>query len=807
MAATIRIVVETSGGVDAVKKDLSSLGSTAQGAGGGFSSLREVATGALREIGSLAVNALGQAASAVGGFLKDSIGAAGDFQSGMLEFQAVAGKGVDTAGLEQFKDLFISLGKELPVSTADVQKAAIELVKGGIDPATVSAGGLKQTIQFAAAAMGGDLVAAAEVSAKVVGGWADVTATAQEKADLLTHSTDLLTKAANASTVDVHDLALGLYNVQGTAKTMGLSLDETTTVLAELAPRFSSANTAGTSLRNMLVRLQPQTKSQTGMMEDLGLYTEETGSKFFDANGKFVGVAKASELLKNSLAGLTDQQKTEALQTIFGNDAMNAAAALADMGADGYNNMTAALNNANGVQANAELKQQGLNTAMDNFKGSVEALQITVGTALLPVLTDLFNNVLAPAVNTVTSFADAVFKTGDPIGTLAGMIDTFIPGFSVLVTWVQQAVTDFFGLDSKAQDVSNALAAFGGKTAVVQQQVSQFAQIIQDVTAVVQSIFQGVLVPAFQEVLSVAQNVFGIINQYIPYVMQTIQEVIGAVMAQVLEFWEKNGADILKFASETWNTIKETINDAVELIMLIVIGTFKAVADFINQHGAAIQTILGGAWQVIKGLIDGALAIIKGIISAALAIIKGDWEGAWNIVKETLARLWEDIKGIISGALDIIAGFFGTSLDKIKATWQGAWDGLKAIVTETDWAAVGQGVIDGIVNGVSNAAHHLAEAAANAAKDALQAAKDALGISSPSKVFAKEVGFPMAQGMAVGLTRGAPMVAHAGAASAQAAVAGATTYNNYTLNFAPNYGGQPSERMDYRFAKSLAGVA
>jgi hypothetical protein len=116
---------------------------------GGFG---EIVTGALRQIGTLAVDALMKAGQAVAGFVKDSIGLAGDFQSGMLEFQSVAGKEIDAKGLEDFHNLFLQLGKDLPVSTADVQKAAIEMVKGGIDPATIAAGGLKQNIQFAAAA-------------------------------------------------------------------------------------------------------------------------------------------------------------------------------------------------------------------------------------------------------------------------------------------------------------------------------------------------------------------------------------------------------------------------------------------------------------------------------------------------------------------------------------------------------------------------------------------------------------------------------------------------------------------------------
>src|SRR5262245_22826375 len=178
----------------------------------GFS---EVTIGALRQVGAALVDFGIQGAKALGGFLTDSISKAGDFQQGMLEFQAVAGKDVDTQGLEKFHDLFIQLGKDLPVSTSEVQQAAIEMVKGGIDPATVAAGGLRQNIQFAAAAMSGDLAAAAEVSAKILGGWTSQSASAADKAAFLTSATDLLTKAANASSVDVHELSLGIFNAQG----------------------------------------------------------------------------------------------------------------------------------------------------------------------------------------------------------------------------------------------------------------------------------------------------------------------------------------------------------------------------------------------------------------------------------------------------------------------------------------------------------------------------------------------------------------------------------------------------------------
>lgn len=405
---------------------------------------QKVITGALIHVGAALVDFAAQGAKAIGGFVKESVNLAGDFESGMKEFQSVAGKGIDTKGLKQFRDLFLKIGKELPVSTSEVQLAATEMIKGGIDPATIAAGGLRQNIQFAAAAMGGDLVKAAEISSKIMGGWAGVNATAADKAAFLTHATDMLAKAANASSTDVEGLSQGIFNAQGIARTAGVSFDDLTTTLAELAPRFASSSEAGNSLKNMIVRLQPTTQPAIDAMTALGIYTEKTGSAFYDAQGNFVGFERASQILQDSLKGLTKEQQAATLQQIFGNDAMGSAAALAELGAKGYQNMAGALNEANGVADAAAIKQQGFNVSLDNVKGSIEAMQITIGTALLPVLGDLLDNYITPGVNNLTAFAETFLKmvpaiaaSNDPLQTFLNALKVAAPGMLDTITAIE----------------------------------------------------------------------------------------------------------------------------------------------------------------------------------------------------------------------------------------------------------------------------------------------------------------------------------------------------------------------------------
>jgi hypothetical protein len=77
-------------------------------------------------------------------------------------------------------------------------------------------------------------------------------------------------------------------------------------------------------------------------------------------------------------------QKSAALNAAFGSDAIRAAGMLADAGADGYKHMAEEMAKAGSAAVQAAKKQQGFNVAVDNMMGSLEAFQITGGSALLP---------------------------------------------------------------------------------------------------------------------------------------------------------------------------------------------------------------------------------------------------------------------------------------------------------------------------------------------------------------------------------------------------------------------------------------
>ena len=185
------------------------------------------------------------------------------------------------------------------------------------------------------------------------------------------------------------------------------------------------------------------------------------------------------------------------------------------------------------------------------------------------------------------------------------------------------------------------------------------------------------------------------------------------------------------------------------------------------------------AWPYIKVVLDAFYSLITigmatttGILTALSQLVKGDFQGAWTTLKTTLDTTIKDI-----------TGFFTTLETKVK----GVLNELMGKFTE-----VGTNIATGIANGITDAAGKIADAARGAASRAYEAAKNFLGMASPSKLMRDQVGKNFSKGMALGIIDGIPEVANAARDTAVVGAAtAAQTINNITLT--ANYSNMQSE--------------
>jgi TP901 family phage tail tape measure protein len=315
----------------------------------------------------------GVAAIAAG---KEALSASGSFEQALNMFRAVSGATAYEMG--QVSARARELGKDvsLPgISAKDASLAMLELSKAGLSVNDTLAAS-KGVLSLAKAGQL-ETAQAAEIAANALNAF-------RMKGTVATKVADILAAAANASSAGVQDLAFGLQMSSASAAAMKVPLDETVAALAEFANNGLRGSDAGTSLKTFMMRFTPTTDDAAEAMQRLNL-------KFYDAKGNFVGMREVIRQLQVGTANLTDEQKAQTLQTIFGSDAIRAANILVKEGVEGFDRMTKAVNRQGAATELAAAQNAGFKGALDGLKSTIETIGIEIGSKTLPTLTKWTN--------------------------------------------------------------------------------------------------------------------------------------------------------------------------------------------------------------------------------------------------------------------------------------------------------------------------------------------------------------------------------------------------------------------------------
>lgn len=382
-----------------------------------------------RDMTTLSVGAL-----AVGGAIAVGFGLAANaamgFDKQMSEVGAVAG--ATGAELGQLRQAALDAGAATVFSASEAAQAEAELAKAGVSTSDILAGGLTGALNLASAGSL-NLATAAEYAA------AAMTTFGLSGSDV-PRIADTLAAAANKSAADVGDMGMALQQAGLVADQAGLTLEETSGVLSLFAQAGLKGSDAGTSLKTALLKLNPSSVEAKNLMDDLGL-------SFYDANGEFVGISIAAQKLKDKLGPLSDEQRTMALSTIFGTDAIRGATILMESGSAGVNQWTDAVSESGYAADLAAQKTDNLAGDMDQLKGSIETAMISGGSQATDVLRGL-TQALTGVVN--------------GLGEMPAPLQTAFLGATGLIGLGSAAIGVYGTLAPKVQSFKNALVGLGG---------------------------------------------------------------------------------------------------------------------------------------------------------------------------------------------------------------------------------------------------------------------------------------------------------------------------------------------------------
>jgi TP901 family phage tail tape measure protein len=232
---------------------------------------------------------------------------------------------------------------------------------------------LPGALQLASAAQI-DIATSADIAAKTMRAFGF-------EAEDLSHINDTLVGTFTRANTDIRQLAEGLKPVGPLAKTLNVSLEETSTVLAKLADAGFQGSEGGTALRNILARLAGAVPAVTKQLNELGIVT-------LDSSGNMRPLFDILQDIER--AGLTGGE----IMQLFGQRGGPQLAALLDVGIEELRNFHDGFEDFQGMAE--RLEQENLNTLSGQFellKSAIAGVFLTTGRELNPALRELIQNI------------------------------------------------------------------------------------------------------------------------------------------------------------------------------------------------------------------------------------------------------------------------------------------------------------------------------------------------------------------------------------------------------------------------------
>lgn len=442
---------------------------------------------------------------------------------------------------------------------------------------------------------------------------------------------DQMAAAAASSNTSVEQLGEAMLTVGGTARVMKGGTQEAAQVLGLLADNGVKGSEGGTALRNILLSLSNPTNKAAQEMEKLGL-------KVFDSQGNMRSMKDIMLDLGGSLSGLTTKEQMQALGKIFNKRDLKSVNALLGTSADRWEELGEKIGNSNGAAGEMAATQ------LDNLKGQITIIQsalqeagIAIAETLEPYikkaadfiqnLVDKFNG-LSPGKKKFIVFAGAIIAALGPVILMLGLFSSAIGSIIKILPMLGKAITSSFG-------------------------------------------------------------VWGL--------------VIAGVIAAVVLLW-KNWDKIKKMLIVIWNAIKKAFLTVFNAIKTAIITYWKTIWTITKTVWTTIFNVLKTIWTAIKTAASVVLNAIVGLFRKAWAAIKAAWAGVksffigiWNGIKSAFANVgtwfaakflaaakavksaFSSVKSFFSGVWSKIKGVFGNVAGFFKSKFSAAWSAVKGV--------------------------------------------------------------------------------------------------------------------------------
>lgn len=337
--------------------------------------------------------------------------------------------------LNDMRELAKKLGAETQFSASEAAEAMANLGQAGFTTQQImeATPGLLNL----AAASGADLARSAEIASSNIASFGLQASDAGRVADVFA-------QAAAASNVDIEDLAEAMKYAAPVAKQFGLSIEDTTSAMGLLGNVGIKGSMAGTTLKNVLLRLAAPASNARKLFNSLGIAVTDQSGKMLSMNQIFKNMGPALKKLPQS-------KQLAVLDKVFGKEAIAGAGELLNqallIGSDGKNGIerfTESMENSSGAaERMAKQMMAGAPGAVKEFSSAFEGLELAVtDSGLLDGFTWVVTKI-TDVVRWMSQLSPWTLRIIGGFALLAAAVGPILFGLGVMITMIPSLVAGF----------------------------------------------------------------------------------------------------------------------------------------------------------------------------------------------------------------------------------------------------------------------------------------------------------------------------------------------------------------------------
>ena len=310
-------------------------------------------------------------------------------------------------------------------------------------------------------------------------------------------------------------------------------------------------------------------------------------------------------------------------------------------------------------------------------------------------------------------------------------------------------------LNTSAEDTQAMKDAVNELGGVMSDDAVKASAAYQDALQDMQTAFAGLgrgllseFLPGLTEIMGGITQLFAGDGEGVQTIIAGVQSMIDAIVTAVPQFIENGIAIMTAFIDGILEYLPALWETATTLIPEMVNGLLSRLPDLITAAGTMLSNFIDYVYSNLPAIMAGGVSMLQSIASGIRSLLDRVIQNHADMLQESISAF--QVGGIVkltwficrvalvaelSGALLMLPAFLPLYGRKVVATVPQIFSKVTSAFRGFNWGSIGSNIIEGIRKGITNGASKIVDAAKGLARRAFDAAKNFLGISSPSKKF------------------------------------------------------------------------